>query len=1052
MNATMFPEHLDRPAKLIPSGPSTAASLPVVSPLAANHTASFSHMSLSLKEKSLDDVTEANRPSQLRDSASQPLEDMHSNEASRNSFMDEQTVRPSSAMSSSHIETPVPANMCSPALSSRSSTSSPAITPSACSQSLPMACLSSMVPPMPQPLMSSVAPTMPPFSFEPLPFYSQSPSILPNTKEDPMEQFMEIQKSETSKLEQLVKNIESKLTDPNQCAICHRILSCKSALLMHYRTHTGERPFKCKICGRAFTTKGNLKTHMGVHRAKPPVRMMHQCPVCHKQFTNALVLQQHVRMHTGELPKDFSLHNDMLAASAAMNYMTPFPGFPFLPLPPTGLPQHPLGAAGELDLRKPKSEGHHSDREKEEEAKEEYVMPMKRRVSEEDVNRESLSNEGSINEDSNEMNAAPYKRPKLDEEVKSAVSESDRDSECREKDSESTKDSESAKDGENEGDDGHMQMARRTSLEPHASTPPALVPLSQVMSASKPEMIYPPYSHPPLIPMSYSTSLMAMEDRIRSIDMSASHFLSMGHPLEGMENIIRRAETHMTSSHASPAGSHSPAAMTTMPRPPSSGDRRSPMEDSATAASPSIAMSPGDSGSNHLEHNGAAEQSYGGSMTQAFLDENANTTCNICFKTFACKSALDIHYRSHSNDRPFKCEACDRSFSTYGNMKQHLLTHKIRDLPTDAFDTQNKMNSIEALATSTPLKGTEPNLARSEDMTASLTTPKHELPLPRLEPMSLQKTPPEGESDKSFIKHKVSPPCSSTDNSQSPFVRRPNLKHMCLVCQKPFSSASALQIHMRTHTGDKPFKCTVCGKAFTTKGNLKVHMGTHMWNNSPSRRGRRMSIDPRPSLTPTSSPKDAEFFNSFAHHPVPDMYPFPFPPSFPNGFMSPKMNEISVIQGLNGGINPIMPLPPTTEAMLGHFPASFAENMLRSQFAAIANSQQHHRPEEHPLRANDLARKPSDLPTNGMDADKQTNGASGELDLSIRKSESSTPSSISSSLEQHSMDAAHNATWIWKTTCHLCSKVCSSASALEMHMKGHLQAHNEELTSKPLVA
>jgi len=185
------------------------------------------------------------------------------------------------------------------------------------------------------------------------------------------------------------------------------------------------------------------------------------------------------------------------------------------------------------------------------------------------------------------------------------------------------------------------------------------------------------------------------------------------------------------------------------------------------------------------------------------------------------------------------------------------------------------------------------------------------------------------------------------------------------------------------------------------------------------------------------------------------MYPFPFPPSFPNGFMSPKMNEISVIQGLNGGMNPMMPLPPTTEAMLGHFPASFAENMLRSQFAVIASSQQHLRAaaEEHPLKASDSTRKPPDLSMNGTDGgDKQTNGASGELDLSIRKSESSTPSSISSSLEQHSMDAAHNATWIWKTTCHLCSKVCSSASALEMHMKGHLQAHNDELTSKPLVA
>ena len=121
-------------------------------------------------------------------------------------------------------------------------------------------------------------------------------SILDN--DDNLEQFMEIDKSETSKLQQLVDNIEHKLTDPNQCVICHRVLSCKSALQMHYRIHTGERPFRCKICGRSFTTKGNLKTHMGVHRAKPPLRMMHQCPVCHKQFTNLLVLQQHIRSHT----------------------------------------------------------------------------------------------------------------------------------------------------------------------------------------------------------------------------------------------------------------------------------------------------------------------------------------------------------------------------------------------------------------------------------------------------------------------------------------------------------------------------------------------------------------------------------------------------------------------------------------------------------------------------------------------------------------------------------------------------------------------------------
>ena len=104
----------------------------------------------------------------------------------------------------------------------------------------------SMAPPgmtFPSPLMSMqgfppdlpAPPGLPPFG-GPDPFMLHRPSILPSkTHEDPMEQYMEIDKSETSKLEQLVQNIETKLSDPNQCAICHRILSCKSALQMHYR-------------------------------------------------------------------------------------------------------------------------------------------------------------------------------------------------------------------------------------------------------------------------------------------------------------------------------------------------------------------------------------------------------------------------------------------------------------------------------------------------------------------------------------------------------------------------------------------------------------------------------------------------------------------------------------------------------------------------------------------------------------------------------------------------------------------------------------------------
>ena len=150
----------------------------------------------------------------------------------------------------------------------------------------------------------------------------------PGSTDNSWESLIEIEKSsETSKLEQLVNNIENKLSDPNECVICHRVLSCKSALQMHYRTHTGERPFKCRICSRAFTTKGNLKTHMGVHRAKPPMRMFHQCPVCHKKYANALVLQQHIRTHTGE-------PTELTAEQIAAAEIKDFP-----PLPPG----HPLG-------------------------------------------------------------------------------------------------------------------------------------------------------------------------------------------------------------------------------------------------------------------------------------------------------------------------------------------------------------------------------------------------------------------------------------------------------------------------------------------------------------------------------------------------------------------------------------------------------------------------------------------------------------------------------------------------------------------------------------
>ncbi|XP_074054378.1 DNA-binding protein Ikaros isoform X11 [Macrotis lagotis] len=154
-----------------------------------------------------------------------------------------------------------------------------------------------------------------------------------------------------------------------KCDICGIICIGPNVLMVHKRSHTGERPFQCNQCGASFTQKGNLLRHIKLHSGEKPFK----CHLCNYACRRRDALTGHLRTHSGDkclsdLPYDASTNyekeNEMMqthvmdqAINNAISYLGAESLRPLVQTPPGSEVVVPV-ISSMYQLHKPHADGH----------------------------------------------------------------------------------------------------------------------------------------------------------------------------------------------------------------------------------------------------------------------------------------------------------------------------------------------------------------------------------------------------------------------------------------------------------------------------------------------------------------------------------------------------------------------------------------------------------------------------------------------------------------------------------------------------------------------
>lgn len=162
--------------------------------------------------------------------------------------------------------------------------------------------------------------------------------------------------------------------------------------------------------------------------------------------------------------------------------------------------------------------------------------------------------------------------------------------------------------------------------------------------------------------------------------------------------------------------------------------------------------------------------------------------CPLCGKRFVQHALLLLHQKAHTVNKPYQCTECGNLFFSKSLFAEHLRTHKERK----------------------PCCCTDCGKCFADNTTLLI----HQRIHTGEKPFSCK------ECSKTFSQHSTLVSHQRIHSGEKPYE--------CRVCGKRFSDRSSYASHQRIHNGEKPFKCQQCSKRFTQSCNLRRHERLHM--------------------------------------------------------------------------------------------------------------------------------------------------------------------------------------------------------------------------------